>query len=112
MLRRSTETNVGRRANDSVYPYVQLFMKENKKEEQERLKCAYKKAVKVIFTQVSGKEGIKRWGEKAIAAIIKELKQLQDGAMSGRPIIEPVDPSILTFEDKTKHTLEAVTVLK
>ena len=41
----------------------------------------YKNLVKTIFTQVSAKEGIKRWGEDAIAAIMKELKQLQEGSM-------------------------------
>ena len=66
----------------------------------------------MLFTQVSAKEGIKRWGEEAIVAIMKELKQLQDGAMPGRPVIEPVNYEDLTDEDKEKRTLEAVTVVK
>ena len=68
--------------------------------------------VRTIFTQVSAKEVIRRWVEDAIAAIMKELKQLQDGAMPGRPVIEAVDYySELTEEEKKKNTLEAVTVL-
>ena len=55
---------------------------------------------------------IRRWVEDVIAAIMKELKQLQDGAMPGRPVIEAVDYySELTEEEKKKNTLEAVTVL-
>ena len=65
-----------------------------------------------MFTQVSAKEGIRRWRDTAIAAIMKELKQLEDGAMPGRPVIEAVYPESLTEEDKAKNTLEAVTVVK
>ena len=84
------------------------------KEKKENLgeKCVYKRLVNVLFTQVSAKEGIKRWGEEAIAAIMKELNQLHDGAMPGQPVIEPVDYEELTDEDKQKRTLEAVTVVK
>ena len=39
-----------------------------------------------------------------------ELKQLQDGAIPGRPVIEPMKYSDLTEDDKRKHALEAVTV--
>ena len=48
-----------------------------------------------MSTQVSVKEGIRRWRDLAIATIIKELKQLQEGAMPGRPVIEAVDPNDL-----------------
>ena len=72
----------------------------------------YKWLVNVLLTQVSAKEGIRRWGGEAIAAIMKELKQLQDGAMPGRPVIEAVNFSDLTEEDKRTQTLEAVTVVK
>ena len=62
--------------------------------------------------QVSAKEGIRRWGEEAIVAIMKELKQLQDGAMPGRPLIEAVNFTDLSEKDKKTRTLEAVTVVK
>jgi hypothetical protein len=31
--------------------------------------------------------------------MVKEFKQLTDGAMPGKPIIAPVDPKTLTKED-------------
>ena len=109
-LRRTTRTNAGKGV-PRMHPYVQFTMKGMKNNELDRDQV-YKKLVNTIFTQVSAKEGIKRWGEDAIAAIVKELKQLQDGAMPGRPVIEAVKYSDLTEEDKKKHTLEAVTVVK
>ena len=72
----------------------------------------YGKIVNALFTQVSAKEAIRRWGDEAIVAIIKELKQLQDGAMPGRPVIEPVKYEELSEDDKKNNTLEAVTVVK
>ena len=60
----------------------------------------------------SAREGIRRWGDLAIAAIIKELKQLQEEAMPGKPVIEAISPDDLTSEDKSKRSLEAVTVIK
>ena len=59
--------------------------------------------LKAVFTQVSAKEGIRRWGDLAIAAIIKELRQLQEGAMPGKPVIEAIDPELLTDEDKKAY---------
>ena len=55
-----------------------------------------------MFTQMSAKEGIKQFGEKAIAAMVKELKQVNNGAMKGKPVAVPIDPSKLTkFEKKS-----------
>ena len=94
-----------------MHPYVQFTMKGVKSKQIDRSQI-YKNLVRTVFTQVSTKEGIKRWGEDAIAVIMKELKQLQDGAMPGRPVIEPVDYLDLTEEDKKKNTLEAEAVVK
>ena len=41
----------------------------------------FHEAIGVMFTQMSTKEGIKQFGEKDIAAMVKELKQLNNGAM-------------------------------
>ena len=61
----------------------------------------FDKAIGVMFTQMSAKEGIKQFGEKAIAAMVKELKQLNNGAMKGKPVVVPINPSKLTkFEKK------------
>ena len=86
-------------------------MKDEKQVEIKNINV-YKKVLNVLFTQVSAKEGIRRWGDEAIAPIVKELKQLQDGAMPGRPVIEPVKYEELSEDDKENNTLEAVTVAK
>ena len=109
-LRRTTRVNAGKGVA-RTHPYVQFAMAKEKKESLDE-RYVYKRLVNMLFTQVSVKEGIKRWGEEAIAAIMKELKQLNDGAMPGQPVIEPVDYEELTDEDKQKGTLEAVTVVK
>ena len=49
-----------------------------------------------MFTQMSAKESITQFDEKAIAAMVKELKQLNNGAMKGKPVIVPINPSKLT----------------
>ena len=41
----------------------------------------------------------------------KEFKQLSEGALPGKPVIAPVDPTILTKED-IKRALEAVNLIK
>jgi hypothetical protein len=55
--------------------------------------------------------GIKMYGEQALAAIMKELKQLNDGAMNGKPAVLPIDPKTLTAEEK-EHAMEAVALIK
>ena len=39
----------------------------------------------VIFTQMSAKAGFKKFGEAAVAAMIKKLTQLDKGAVPGCP---------------------------
>ena len=66
-----------------------------------------------MFTQMSAKEGIKQFDEKTIAAMVKELKQLNNGAMRGKPVVVPVpiDPSKLTKFEK-RAALDAVNLIK
>lgn len=54
---------------------------------------------------------IKKHGKKAVATIFQELKQLDDGAMSGKPVIEPIPFEELTTKDK-EAILEAVNLMK
>ena len=49
----------------------------------------YKKALDVMFTQMSAKTGIKKHGEVAVAAMVKEFMQLDKGAMKGKPVVVP-----------------------
>ena len=72
---------------------------------------AYKKDLGVLFTQMSANRGIKLFGERSVAAIFKELKQLNDGVLPGNPVIVPIDIESLTEEDKRK-SLEAVNLIK
>ena len=58
-------------------------------------------AMKVVFTQMPAKKGTKKFGERAIAAMIKEYKQLKDGAVPGKPVIAPIDPD--TFDTRTEE---------
>jgi len=73
--------------------------------------CHMNRATGVLFTQMSAKKGIKKFGERAIAAMIKEFKQIHEGPMPGKPVVRPVDPHTLSLEQK-KQALEAVTLIK
>ena len=63
-----------------------------------------------MFTQMSAQKGIKMFGEKAIAAIFKELKHLNDGVSPGKPVIVPIPFEYLSDKDK-KGALEAVNLI-
>ena len=49
-----------------------------------------------IFTQMSARKGFKKHGKAAVAAIIKEYAQLNEGAVPGKPVVRPIDVSSLT----------------
>ena len=70
----------------------------------------YDKALHVMFTQMSAHKGIKLFGKRAIAAMMKELKQLNDGVIPGNPVIEPIPFHELTNKDK-REALEAVNII-
>ena len=72
---------------------------------------SYHTVVNHVFTQMSAYRGIKKDGEKAIAALFKELKQLNDGAVPGKPGIAPIPFDELTDKDM-KQALEAVNLIK
>jgi hypothetical protein len=63
------------------------------------------------FSQITAKAGIKRFGDKAVAAMLQEFKQLNEGAVPGKPVFGTVDPSTLNREEK-KRALEAVNLIK
>ena len=60
---------------------------------------------------MSAYKGIKKHGQAAIAALFKELKQLDRGVLEGNPVVVPTDPNVLTPEGK-KRALEAVNLIK
>ena len=69
------------------------------------------KAIGIIFAQqMSAKKGIKKFGEKAIAALMKEFSQLDQGAFPGKPVIQPTYSEKLTTEER-RRALEAVNII-
>ena len=70
-------------------------------------------AIQSIFlsAQMSARKGIREFGERAVAAMVKEFRQLDQGAFPGKPVVEPIDPSTLTAQE-IKEALEAVSLIK
>ena len=62
-----------------------------------------KMATKAIFMQMQDTTGFKMYGERAIAAIFKELKQLEHGPMPGKSVLRAIDPDLMSTEDKKRH---------
>ena len=81
------------------------FLVKNKKIEIVR------KLVHVVFTQMQASKGIKKYGQRAVAALFKELKQLDQGPMEGKPVVQGIDPSTLSELEK-REALEAVNLIK
>ena len=52
---------------------------------------------------MSAKQGFKLFGQAAVAAMIKEFSQLNDGAVPGKPVVVPIDVTTITFKEKEKH---------
>jgi len=79
------------------------------------------KAVKVVFAQLEEDEqkykdmpaskAIKVFGERAVAALIKEFSQLDQGVMPGKPVVEAVDPTTLTRAN-IAQALDAINLVK
>ena len=80
-------------------------------EKQDMCPDLFNVATKVMFTQMSAKEGIKKFGERAIAALFKEYNQLDKGAREGKPVLAPIDPDTLTTTQK-RQALYAVNLIK
>ena len=70
-----------------------------------------KTALDVVFTQMTANAGIKKFGEPAVAAMIKEFSQLNEGAVPGKPVVVPTDARTLTVMEKQK-ALPAVNLIK
>ena len=51
---------------------------------------------------MSAHKGIKLFGKRAIATMMKELKQLNDGVIPGNPVIEPIPFEELSNQDKNE----------
>jgi len=68
--------------------------------------------VNVCFAQqVSAYKGIKEYGEREIAAMTKELIQLDEGAVKNKPVIAAIDYNTLIDGEKEK-ALDAVNIIE
>ena len=63
------------------------------------------------YAQMSAKQGFKIFGQAAVAAMVKEFKQLDQGAVPGKPVVAPTDVNTLTPSEK-KKALRAVNLIK
>ena len=68
-------------------------------------------AVNGMFNQIHAKKVINLFCESIIVTMIKELKQLDEGAMPGNPVFIPLNPAELTYEER-RQALEAVNRIK
>ena len=89
------------------YALVQMLKKGKGRKKDEYMAIA----TKVMFTQMTAKKGMKLFGEQAVAAMFKEYKQLNEGAVPGKPVLAPIDPDTLSREEK-RQSLEAVNLIK
>ena len=96
---------------------VQFVMHSNQHSLTREDKSFMSVAANYLFTQVtkhaqmSAKAGIKKFGDRAVAAMLSEYKQLNSGAVPGKPVFGCIDPNTLTREEK-RRALEAVNLIK
>ena len=97
--------------------HIQLMMKSKRKVKKKKKKggshsdqTMFQVATNVMFTQMSANKGFKLFGERAFAAMYKELQQLDRGAIKGKPVVSPIDVRSLTPEAK-RQALDAVNLI-
>ena len=108
-LRRSTRINKGCPVNDYVPSFEGKSYNANKGIQQTMINGktinqlqVYNELRHVACTQMQAKVGIKKHGDVEIAAMFKELKQLDQGAVPelNNRVVFPIDPNNLTDDDK------------
>ena len=105
--RRFNNTCVGAKYSQAIQ-----FLAQREQSKKDKTMGNYmNKLVNVMFTQMNAKKGMKLFKERAVAAMIKEITQLDRGAVDGKPVVIPIDPKSLT-EDMKKMALEAVHLIK
>ena len=123
--RRSTRVNAGTgvdrleprhdgKTHDDIKKKIQFLMSKEKEKDNKILfsfETGMKMATKAIFTQMQATTGFKIYGERAIAAMFKELKQLEHGPMPGKRVLRALDPDLMSMEDKRK-ALNAINLIK
>ena len=81
-------------------------MMKSKKYKTDKVHSFMEAATKVMFTQMNAYKGIKMFGERAISALIKEYKQLNDKKVMGRTY-----PSKL-LELQKRRALQVINTIK
>ena len=98
----NVDTFKGKRYNADM-----LNITQDKFSRFERIKISlFNTSVGICFNQMTAKKGIKFFGEKAIAAMFKEYKQLDDLTVLGR-----LNPEMVTLEQK-RMALRAINLIK
>ena len=64
-----------------------------------------------LSPQMNARKGIKEFGAAAIAAMVKEFKQLDQGAFPGKPVVEPVYANTLSPTERIM-VMDAVNLIK
>jgi len=90
--------------DDLHFQFVQEAIKEIKHKGETKLLCQY--VTGLVFNQMSAKAGLKKHGERAWKALLKELRQLKD-----LDVFKAVHASSLTEKQK-REALREITVLK
>ena len=78
----------------SKYTQGTTFLAAKVEQEKESyfIKNTFTRAVGVSFSQqMPASKGFKVFGERALTAMIKELKQLNDGVVLGKPVVIPIE---------------------
>ena len=88
-----------------------LQQKIEKEKESYVIGSRLKTAVEACFASIPATQGLKKYGEKAVAVMLKELKQLNDGAVKGKPVVIPIDVDSLTEQDR-QQALDAVNLIE
>ena len=100
---------------DDVKKKIQFLMYEKKHETEKKntfdVETSIKAYVNVMFTQMQATRGFKLFGERAVAVMIKELKQLEEGPMPGKKVVTAINTDTLSTEDKAKP-LNVVNLIK
>ena len=73
--------------------------------------ASIKTATKVMFTHIGASKGITLVGERAIAAIFKELKKLGCGTMPGKKVMKAINPDLLLIKQK-RMALNTINLIK
>ena len=106
-LKRNKFYREARRQSLQFLQKNRMYMNEEDTKENDMMRMA----LHAICTQMSAKEGFKKIDEEAVSAIFKEYKQLNDGPMPGKTVVEAVDMNMLTDDMKSK-ALDAVNLIK